>query len=399
MNSVADVSLLQQQGDRAAPQVLFLSQGRASASTAMGHVRVEHALRVGLAGAAGARVRPLHATVPRFSLAQRVFIRAVPGLRDRGYWTLRWHLARGWAARRLLEQRLRDDAPDVVHVTTDQVSLLLGRIQREVPCVLSLDITTYDWLRLLRRLPEDGEVPADLRPLLALERRALHRAPLSIAWTDTVAERVGHLAPRARVATLHPGIDLEEFRPRSGPRKSGPLRVLFIGGRWVDKGGPDLVAALEADLGRTVELHVVTSVAPPPQDGMIAHAAQPGSREIVDLLQHADVLCLPSYADAVPWVIVEALACGVPIVATAIGSIPEMMGSGSGRLVDPGDVPALREALHELFESPALRSDLAHHGRARAEERFDARRNTERLVHLLEQVRRQRPVPAALGSR
>jgi glycosyltransferase involved in cell wall biosynthesis len=360
--------------------VLFLTQGRAAENAALG-ATVEHAVRVGLDAGVSDDLDAEFATVPPFTLPQRIFIRPVPGLEDGLYRALRWHLARGWAARRLI----RRHRSDVIHVTTDQVSFLLGGVQRRTPCVLSLDITTYDWLRLLRGLPADAPMPRDLQPLVALERRALHRAPLSIPWTETVAAQARAIAPRARVEALHPGVDLERFRPAAGRRGDGPLKVLFVGGRWEAKGGPDLVAALSDDLGTTAELHVVSPVAPPAVPGMTVHSAGPGSPELLARFHEADVLCLPSYVDATPWVVVEALATGLPVVASDIGSIPELVGPEAGRLVAPGDVAGLRAALRELRDDD-LRARMGEAGRTRAEERFDARRNTRRLAGLLREV-------------
>jgi glycosyltransferase involved in cell wall biosynthesis len=72
-------------------------------------------------------------------------------------------------------------------------------------------------------------------------------------------------------------------------------------------------------------------------------------------------------------------------VASDIGSIPELVGPEAGRLVAPGDVAGLRAALRELRDDD-LRARMGEAGRTRAEERFDARRNTRRLAGLLREV-------------
>ena len=355
------------------PEILFLSQGRATAGTALGHVRVRHAVEA----APEPRARLAFAEVPPFSAAERALVRRVGG-GGGALHQLRWHLVRSAAARRLLRDRLRTAPPAVVHLTTDQVGLLLGDVQRRVPVVLSLDSTMRDWLRLVEDVPAGAPTPAALRPVAALERRALERAPLTIAWTDTVAARVRALAPGARVATLHPGLDPSAFRP-AAERPPGPARVLFVGGRWAGKGGPELLAALEPELGRDVELHVVTTDDVPRRDGVVVHAATPGSAALAERFRAADVLCLPTRVDAVPWVVLEALASAVPVVTSAIGSLPELAGD-SGIAVAPGDVRALREALLALLGDPARRRAMGAAGRARVEARYDARRNGRELV-------------------
>jgi alpha-maltose-1-phosphate synthase len=375
-------------------RILFLNQGRAVTGAAMGHARVDHAVRAGLAAMDEPPAADFVA-LPPFSLAERIAVRPLKGLGHGDFATLRFHLARGVDARRAIRHALRAAPPDVVHITTVQVSFLLREIQRAVPCVLSLDTTIYDWIRLLRRLPDAAGVPFDLRPLLALERRALHRAPLCVGWTKMVTDRIRAIAPRARCATLHPGIDLTRYRPATAAR-SRRLKVLFVGGRWKAKGGDDLLAALGDDLGRTVEVEAVTPGPLPSVRGLTRHDAAPGADVVLELLRRADVLCLPSYVDAVPWAIVEALACGVPVVATRVGSIAELAGPG-GLIVEPGDVAGLREALQRVLESSELRRGLGEAGRAHAEQRYDALSNTRRLVDMLLDVAAERAANTIAG--
>src|SRR4051794_7392771 len=86
-----------------ANRILFVSQGRASRGVAMGHIRVEHALRAGLAGLPRPP-RTDHVTVPAWSAFERLLVRPLPGVATRDFEALRWHLARGWRARKLIRQ-------------------------------------------------------------------------------------------------------------------------------------------------------------------------------------------------------------------------------------------------------------------------------------------------------
>lgn len=351
----------------------------------MGHVRVIHAIEVAeAAGSVAAGWERDFDEVAPFALWERVLARQVPQGSEFGLYRLRWHLLRSLRARRLVRRHHRERVPDVVLVTTAQVAMLLDGVQADVACVPSLDVTTSDWLRMLLGLSA-GARRLDLRLIEALERRALGRAPLSIAWTGTVADSVRRLAPGATVEVLHPGLDLERFTPGASGRRRGPFRVLFVGGSWERKGGPELLRALDGLIGTEVALDVVSSVSLPPRPGLTVHQLSAASEELIGLFRAADVLCLPSHCDAVPWVIAEALACGLPIVASTVGSIEEMVGE-AGRCVPPGDVAGLRDAIRELAESPQRRAEMAQVGRFSAEQRYDARVNTRRLFELLEGV-------------
>jgi glycosyltransferase involved in cell wall biosynthesis len=77
-----------------------------------------------------------------------------------------------------------------------------------------------------------------------------------------------------------------------------------------------------------------------------------GSPEVASWLAAANVFCLPSYAERCPNSVIEALACGRPVVGTRVGGIPELVDSESGILVAPQDSEALAEALGEALSRP-----------------------------------------------
>jgi glycosyltransferase involved in cell wall biosynthesis len=92
-------------------------------------------------------------------------------------------------------------------------------------------------------------------------------------------------------------------------------------------------------------------------------------------LQVMDVFALPSRAEGLPLAILEAWAAGLPVIATRVGGIPQLIDDGrNGWLVDSGDEPALTDALRQLLAEPALAQRLGQAGRQRAESDFDTRR-------------------------
>lgn len=367
--------------------ILFADQGRGNPHSAMGHVRARHALDTGRAQSAQG-IRISFASVPPLTRAQRRRVKVFPWLGTANMWSVRFAMTRSWLARRMLEECVRRDRPDVIQLTTDQVAFLLGRLRTEPPCALSLDSLYIDWVRMTNNVANGARTPWYLWPIEKMERHALRRAPLTVAWTQTIARRARILAPGARVTVLHPGIDLQAFAPPATARDSGggPVRVLFVGGVWGGrKGGPHLLEALGSRLGSDVELDVLTAVDLPPTNGVHTHHAAPGSPVVARLFAQAHVLCLPSLADACPWVVVEALGSGLPVVSTTVGSIAEMVGDG-GVVVEPGNVGALRQALNRLIDDPSLRQSMGERGRARAEEHYDARKNAPRLVEILRDV-------------
>lgn len=185
--------------------------------------------------------------------------------------------------------------------------------------------------------------------------------------------RVTELAPTARTVLVRMGADLTRYRPQTRDRAAGaPLRVLFVGRLVPDKAPEDLVAALA---GRPdVELVIAG-------DGPLrATLTAPGVRllgpvsqeQLPDWYDWADVLALPSRAEGLPVVLMEALATGLAVVTTPVAGIPELVEDDvTGLLVPPGDRAALAAAIDRLRD-PALRQRLGAAGRSRVLTDHDA---------------------------
>jgi len=100
---------------------------------------------------------------------------------------------------------------------------------------------------------------------------------------------------------------------------------------------------------------------------------------------------LPSRAENFPIAILEAMASGLPVVATRVGGVPELVADGeSGLLVDPGDPRQLAAAIDRFAADPELRRALGEHGARRAAERFDPEQIAGRMVELYERLHASR---------
>lgn len=372
-------------------RVLFFNEGNLG-SHIMGQGQLAQALAVGLAQTPEVQARFAGlSTMGR--VARAVAMRPLPLLADRqlDMRALRWHLVQSLRARSALEGALADWPADVVHVHSQSVALTPGPAMRATPTVLSLDTTIGDWAAMPAWRSPRRYGPALLAPSRALERRALLRFGLTLAWTAWARRGVEATAPGARVVEHHPGIDLDRYRPAVRRPRERP-RVLFVGGRFGEKGGPDLLEALAGSLGERVELDIVTPAELPPLPGVRVHRLGPADPMLLDLHQQADLLCLPTYGDAAPWAVLEAMACGTPVLATRIGGIPDLLDDGrAGMLVDCGEPRQLGEALTRLLEDPELRAKLAGRARERCEQRFDARRQVPALIDHLREATAARP--------
>jgi glycosyltransferase involved in cell wall biosynthesis len=104
-------------------------------------------------------------------------------------------------------------------------------------------------------------------------------------------------------------------------------------------------------------------------------------KNAAELLRAFDVFCLPSLHEGLPLSVLEALAAGVPVVATSVGGVPEALAGGGGVLVPPGDADALATTLLELLGDPGRRARLSAEG-STAAKAFDVRETARRTEAL-----------------
>lgn len=378
-------------------RALFVTEGALGIGT-VGHARIEPAIRAGLDGRDDVDAR--YVTLAPQGLVAKSLARGVPGLgaADVDLQAARWHMVQAVRARRLLERELRRAPVDVVHVVSHSIALGMGEAMRGVPVLLSADISIWRHREMALWAPLHRHSRAMLAPSLALERRCLRAAAVVLPWTDWAREGLVAEAPDARYVVHNPGLDLQTFRPGEREPRERP-RVVFIGGRFSAKGGPDLLEAVALVGHDRLELDIITFEDVAPRPGMRVHRDAPRER-VLELLRQADIACLPSRGDSFSWAVLEAMACGAAVVATSTGAVSELLGHGSaGVLVAPRSPRALAAALAALLDDPARRAALGRAARARAQEHYDARRQAASLVELMRDAGASFPAPGRRGTR
>lgn len=203
---------------------------------------------------------------------------------------------------------------------------------------------------------------------------------------DQVAEWTAlGLAPE-RIAVIPNGVELAPVPPqRSDARRAlgidqSAIVALLVASLKPLKRVPDFVAALRR--ARQVQPHLLGLIA---GDGPMAAQVRasaggdPAIRmlgfrsDVAHLLAAADMLVLTSQYEAAPMAVLEAMAAGLPVLATRVGAIPELLADGeSGVLFEPGDTAALAAALVRLAGDPRERDRLGSCGRRRCEQRWPA---------------------------
>lgn len=195
----------------------------------------------------------------------------------------------------------------------------------------------------------------------------------------------------AKLQVVHCGLIPERYEGIPAPPTSRP-QILSVGRLVPDKGQAVLVKA-HASLrqsGHDVDLVLVGSG--PGRTGLERLATQLGVADHViftgpvgqdEIKQHyaaASVFCSSSFSEGVPGVLMEAMACGRPVVATAIAGVRELVQDGeTGLIVSPGRVDELAHAIARLIEDPQLRQRLGDEGRRHVAREFNVRRSAVQL--------------------
>ena len=193
---------------------------------------------------------------------------------------------------------------------------------------------------------------------------------------------------------VHCGVDPSEFRPVTHNRAGRHL--LYVGRLAAAKGLPVLFDSLMTlkDRHPDILLTVVGDGSDRPQlearakdleiCEQVRFVGYKSRVEVRQYLQESDMLVLPSFAEGVPVVLMEAMAAGLPVVTTRIAGIGELVDDGeSGFLVPPGDAIAMGDRISMLLEDNQLRSRMGAKGRVKVAEEFNIDREVTWLFRVM----------------
>jgi glycosyltransferase involved in cell wall biosynthesis len=209
---------------------------------------------------------------------------------------------------------------------------------------------------------------------------------------DAAEQAVCNGIARHRQALVHNSIDLQRFA-YTGPKADGPvvlvarlhplkgIDVLLRAAVGMVRAEPDFRLEIAGDGAHRPELERLAD-----ELGLRAHVRFLGEmRDVAGLLSRARLFVLPSYSEGVSLTLLEAMAVGLPVVATRVGGNPEVVVPGeTGVLVPPGNAEELSQAMLQMWRDAGRGRHLGEAGRRRVEQCFDVRRMVKKYERLYE---------------
>lgn len=195
----------------------------------------------------------------------------------------------------------------------------------------------------------------------------------------------------SKMHIVHCGVDLSRYTAKTKPGKE----ILFVGRLAAEKGVPILIDVLPQIRAKHPDLHVTLIGDGPDRVELenntrkagltdaITFAGYKSQDEVAEALAETNLFVLPSFAEGVPVVLMEAMATQKTVVTTRIAGIPELVEDGvSGRVVSPGDGNALAQAIIEILDQPDSAHKMGAEGRKKVEAEFDIAKEARKLADL-----------------
>ncbi len=229
-----------------------------------------------------------------------------------------------------------------------------------------------------------------------ITRYALSRADHVTATGFRLANATLRYAPRGKPVTVVPyGVDLTRFRPSRNGNRTDDVVIGSVGRLSKEKGLDDLLRAAAQLIEQGAPVRVVLVGDGPERARLVALARRLGIDRRVDVrgevpheqvpvvLNELDVFVMPSRAEGFGVAALEAAAMELPVVASRVHGIPDVVADGgTGLLVPPGDVGALAEAIGRLVSDAGLRTAMGRAGRAFVEQRYRWEDNVAQMERL-----------------
>ena len=278
---------------------------------------------------------------------------------------------------------------DIIHahsvVPTGFIGVIVAKILRKPILITAhgMDISNYENSPFFKRLITFSLINSNK----------------AIAVSEDLAKKIELMGINNNLLTLRNAVDINRFKPskniimrHSNKIKDDELLILFIGNIEIFKGIFELLEAFQQINsnnknvklmiigGGTKEHKIKNKVSKYNLDDYVIFKGEISPETIQNYYQMADIFTLPSYTEGLPMVVIEAMACGIPVVGSNAGGIPELVKDNvNGFLVPPKDVEILKEKLEILVDNDKLRKKFGKGALETVDDEFNIDKKVEKL--------------------
>ena len=274
----------------------------------------------------------------------------------------------------------------LIHTTPDYA---LFFYQKSIPMVLTFHNYVLDrWMRPYSSRAQKIHYATDL-PLWT--RLAIKKAHTITAVSHFTAHLVRKDLNISRpVKVIYNGVDVNQFTPASSAQPSRKEVRVFFSGNLIRRKGAHRLPSIAKQLQKNIRIFYTQGLRT--RNSLSSHPKlqSVGSVPFEDMpnrYQEMDILLMPTVREGFGLAVAEAMACGLPVVASDCSAIPELIDNGKGGFLCPvGDVNAFAEKINLLADSPKLRREMGEYNRAKAEKMFTLDRMVREYQELFDEV-------------
>jgi len=222
------------------------------------------------------------------------------------------------------------------------------------------------------------------------EMRSFHVADKIAAVSQFGARSLDRTPYAGKVEVIYNGIDTVKFHPVPKiPRKTPPLRLLFVG-KYSFLKGADMLPSIMSELGSDFQLAIAGKVKNAKKKEFVENMTELGwqnEEEMIRAYQECDALLFPSRTEGLPYTVLEAMACGKPVIASNATSLPELVVDGvTGVICQTGDAATFVAACRQLASDFHFIETMGTAARRRVVERFSSDTTVENYVNVISRL-------------
>jgi glycosyltransferase involved in cell wall biosynthesis len=277
-----------------------------------------------------------------------------------------------------------DTTPDILHSTPDYAWFFK---KKDIPLIITFHNYVLDgFMREYSSLAQRIHYASDLN---FFTRKALQHADAVTSVSRFTADMVRRdLGFKGSIRVIYNGIDTDRFYPQQRTARK-TIRVL-VSGNLTRRKGADLLPRIARRLDRNIEIVYTSGLRTSGKLPNLLNMRHIGSipySKMPETYRNADILLFPTVREGFGLAAAEAMACGLPVVATDCSSLPELIVHGKGGfLCGLGNVQEFADRINTLAASPDVRKKMGEYNRARVEQKFTLERMIKEYKELFEKV-------------